>query len=329
MHPGRRVRLRRRLVYVALSALAGLAFAVARGLGTPVLGAVIGATIAVGSSAIQELTDTLRFATGLRRLPLLATSLIVAAAYLVVILPTLTVAIRIAEGSWSFNLLATAFSIALTVFFTSVNTIGRLIGWRVLGNVLIGRYRRPVHEDRIFLFLDLAGSTGLAERLGEMRVQELIAQFYFDIAQPIAAHGGEIYQYRGDEISVTWPLAAGTRDGSSIACAFAIRDRIAARADWYRRVFGVVPEFRIGLHGGSVVAGEVGDERREIMYFGDTINVAARIQGLAKREGRAVCISGDLLGRIDLPARIQATPLGRFQLQGKQQQTEVFSLAAA
>jgi len=197
----------------------------------------------------------------------------------------------------------------------------------VLGNVLIGRYRRPVHEDRIFLFLDLAGSTGLAERLGETRVQELVAQFYFDIAQPIAAHGGEIYQYRGDEISVTWPLAAGTRDGSCVACAFAIRDRIAARADWYRHAFGAVPEFRIGLHGGPVVAGEVGDERREIMYFGDTINVSARIEALAKDAGRAVCISGDLLGRLALPARVKATPLGQFQLRGKHQQTEVFSLA--
>ena len=328
MNPRRRPVLRRRLVFVGLSALAGSVFAAQRELGTPWLGAAIGATIGAGITTTQSLLDRSRLGSRVRRLPLLASGLIVWAAYLAVILPTAVVYLRLASGDWRLDPVAAAFSIALTLLFSSINTIGRLIGWRVLGNVLIGRYQRPVREDRIFLFLDLAGSTGLAERLGEVRVQELIAQFYRDIAQPIAAYDGEIYQYRGDEISVTWPLTEGTRDASCVACALAIRDCIAARADWYRGAFGVVPEFRIGLHGGPVVAGEVGDERREIMYFGDTINVAARIEVLAKREGRAICISGDLLGRLDLPGGAQATSLGRFQLQGKQAQTEVFSLTA-
>ena len=323
----RRRRRGRHLIFVAISTLAGMAFVTLRGHGGLPTGAAVGATIALGIISIDELVDRSAAGGALRRLPLIVGGLVVAVAYLAVILPTLALAYRIDSGIWQLDGIAVAFSVVLTLFFIAANRIGQLVGWRVLGNVLLGRYHRPVHEERVFLFLDLAGSTGLAERLGEARVQALIARFYFDIAQPIAAHGGEIYQYRGDEISVTWKLAAGVRDAACVACAFAIRACIAARADRYRRRFGVVPTFRIGLHGGPVVAGEVGDQRREIMYFGDTINVAARIEALCKRERREICISGDLLARLRLPAAVEATCLGRFQLQGKQQETEIFSLS--
>ena len=320
---------RQRMVFITLSVLAGMAFVTVHELGSLPMGGTVGATIAFGIIAIDEAFERSALGDALRSLPLAVGAVIVAAAYLAVILPTLTLAYRVESGVWRIDGIAVAFSVALTSLFIIANRIGRLIGWRVLGNVLLGRYHRPVREERVFLFLDLAGSTGLAERLGETRVQALIARFYFDIARPIAAHGGEIYQYRGDEISVTWKLASGVRDANCVACAFAIRACIAARADWYRRTFGVVPAFRIGLHGGPVVAGEVGAERREIMYFGDTINVAARIEALCKRERRDICISGDLLARLRLPAAVEATRLGRFQLQGKQQDTEVFSLGAA
>jgi adenylate cyclase len=325
----RRRRWMRLLTIVAISVFTGPAFVTLRGRGSIATGAAVGATIAFGILAIDEIVDRTALGRALRRLPLAVGGLAVVAAYLAVILPTLTLAYRVDSGVWHLEGIAVGYSIVVTVLFITANRIGRLVGWRVLRNVLLGRYHRPVREDRVFLFLDLAGSTGLAERLGETRVQELIARFYFDIAEPIAAYGGEIYQYRGDEISVSWKLAAGIRDASCVACAFAIRACIAARADWYRRAFGVVPTFRIGLHGGPVVAGEVGDERREIMYFGDTINVAARIEALCKRERRDICISGDLLTRLRLPDAVRATPLGRFQLQGKQLETEIFSLSAA
>jgi class 3 adenylate cyclase len=323
----RRRRLAHLLIFVAISVLTGPAFVALRGIGSMATGAAVGATIAIGILAIDELVDRTAVGGALRRLPLAVEGLAVTAAYLAVILPTLALAYRVDSGVWQLPGVSVAYSVAMTLLFITARRIGRLVGWRVLGNVLLGRYHRPVREARVFLFLDLAGSTGLAERLGEARVQALIARFYFDIAQPIAAHGGEIYQYRGDEISVTWKLAAGVRDAACVACAFAIQDCVAARADWYRGTFGVVPAFRIGLHGGPVVAGEVGDERREIMYFGDTINVAARIEALCKREQRDICISGDLLARLRLPAAIEATALGRFQLQGKQQETEIFSLS--
>lgn len=67
------------------------------------------------------------------------------------------------------------------------------------------------------------------------------------------------------------------------------------KASLYRREFGLVPTFRVGLHGGPIVAGECGDDKREIVYFGDTINTTARIQEACKELGRPLLVSGELL----------------------------------
>ena len=82
----------------------------------------------------------------------------------------------------------------------------RLVGSRVLFNVALGRYRLPVREARVLMFLDLAGSTSLAEAMGELRVQNLLTRFFYDIDEAIVAHGGEVHAYVGDEVIVTWPL---------------------------------------------------------------------------------------------------------------------------
>ena len=53
------------------------------------------------------------------------------------------------------------------------------------------------------MFLDLAGSTPLAEKMGDVAVQSLIGRFFFDIALPISEHQGETHRYIGDEVVVT------------------------------------------------------------------------------------------------------------------------------
>ena len=66
-----------------------------------------------------------------------------------------------------------------------------------------------------------------------------------------------------------------------------------------------MPAFRAALHCGEIVAGEIGDVRREIAYVGDTLNVAARLLDAAKTLGHDVLVSADLLERATLAARHQ------------------------
>jgi adenylate cyclase len=84
---------------------------------------------------------------------------------------------------------------------------------------------------------------------------------------------------------VTWELATGVRSANCVRCFFGMRETVAREASRYRRDFGVVPAFRGGLHGGTVTAGELGDLRQQIVFVGDILNTAARLEEYAKRGG--------------------------------------------
>ena len=141
-------------------------------------------------------------------------------------------------------------SFVLSVVIGAIYELVRLIGGRVLLNVILGRYRHPIREDRVMMFLDLTSSTSLAEALGEVRMQELLTRFFFDIDEPIVAHGGEVHAYVGDEVIVSWPLTTAVSKGACLDCFFAVRDRIEERGESYRYEFGSAPRFRAGLHAG-------------------------------------------------------------------------------
>jgi adenylate cyclase len=222
-----------------------------------------------------------------------------------------------------------SFALAMMLVFLAVAHVVRLIGARQVMSVLAGRYRRPVEEMRVFLFADLKDATGLAERFGPVRVAALLARFFHDVDDTIAAHGGDVHAYIGDEVIVTWPLQASLRDAACLRCAFAMRDRITALGDSYAHEFGIVPEFRTVLHCGPVVVNEIGRTRQQIGYFGDTVNVAARLEEYAKRVQRDVLISRDLLDRLDLLPDVVAEDLGEVALRGREAPVHVLALSRA
>jgi adenylate cyclase len=217
-----------------------------------------------------------------------------------------------------------AFSVALVLQFGLL--VRMLVGGRVLTNIMLGRYHKPLDEERIFMVLDVSGSTGLAERFGGVVAYSMISRFFFDVAQETARYGGDTHEYIGDEVIVTWPLKRGAENGRCLECYFAICDRMELKAPLYRRDFGLVPTFRVGLHGGPIVAGECGDDKREIVYFGDTINTAARIQEICKEFRRPLLISGELLQRIELQSKYSAIGLGKVKLRGREKEIELFAV---
>ena len=271
----------------------------------------------------------------LRRLPFAVRLVAVASGSTAVIVAGLFLGVPFdryhALDSWfPYNFLRDlAFVLVLTHTVHFVLQVRRIVGGRVLANLVLGRYHRPVREERIFLFLDLVDSTALAEKLGEIGVYSMISRFFFDLAEPIAEFGGEIHRYIGDAVVVTWPLEDGVRDALCLRCYFAICDRIEARAEAYERDFHTVPRFRAGLHGGPVVAGECGDDKQEIAYFGDTVNTAARIEQACKRLDRPFLVSRDLLEQMELPAEYEAESLGDILLPGREHWIELISVERA
>ena len=217
--------------------------------------------------------------------------------------------------------------LALTIQF--LLQVNRMIGANVLRYFVTGVYHQPRREERIFLFLDLEGSTQLAERLGSATYFQLLRRFVDDLTEPILDAEGEIYQYAGDEVVITWPHDRGVRAANCVRCFFAIRDAIDGRAARYQRDFGVVPRFHAGLHGGTVTGGELGDLRQQIVFVGDILNTAARLEEYAKRTGRDLVVSGALLERLQLPAGVQSARCGDLELRGKEAPVTAYGLSGA
>jgi len=204
--------------------------------------------------------------------------------------------------------------------------MNRMIGTNVLRYFLAGVYHRPKDEERIFMFLDLESSTQLTEQLGGLTFYELLRRFVDDLSEPILESRGEIYKYAGDEIIITWPIEIGVQHANCVQCYFRIKDAVARNAASYERDFGTVPGFRVGLHAGQVIAGELGDLRQEIAFIGDTLNTAARLEDYARAHKRRFIISEDLLRHLELPADIRAERLEEFHARGKMRTITVYAL---
>ncbi len=204
-----------------------------------------------------------------------------------------------------------------------------VLGAGTMWKVLTGRYHRPRQERRIYMFLDIKGSTAMADRLGDEKTHALIAEVFFDTDRLVAEHGGEVLSYNGDEMVATWLQADGLADARCLRCYAAIERELAGKAGYFETEFGVRPEFWAGFHMGDVVVGECGDSKRSIVHIGDTPNTAARLEQQAKEMGRDCLISGTLLAALDLPANLKAESLGTATLKGHDHGTEIYALEAA
>ena len=268
----------------------------------------------------------------LRRQPLLWYFAFRLAFYTVIILGGLVLG-RMLVGPQGFRFDHTfrdsvVFAIAMATLTNLAFQVGSLLGFRTLRNLATGRYARPRRERRAFLLIDMKDSTGLAERLGPIRFHALLNDFFRDIADGALECGAEIHKYVGDEAILTWPDGVALRDGDVLDCPFVVRDNIKANAATYREHFGAVPEFRASLHSGEIVAGEIGDIRREIAYVGDTLNVAARLLEAAKEAGHDVLVSEDLLTIATPPDGIVVEKLPMLSVRGRKQPLAIAALSS-
>ena len=262
----------------------------------------------------------------LHRLPLAVYFTLKVLFYFVVIIAGLLVMRPSIDSVFRTSLI---FSIAMSVTANLVFEIGGLLGYGTLKGLLTGRYVQPKREQRVFLLIDMKDSTGLAERLGPIRFHELLNEFFRDVSDAALETRAEIHKYVGDEAILTWTAGPALANGDCLDCAFIARDVIAGNGERYQRRFGAVPEFRASLHCGEIVAGEIGDGRREIAYVGDTLNVAARLLDAAKSTGRDVLVSADLLKSMALPSDLRAEPLPTLTVRGRKAPLEIFALERA
>ncbi len=201
--------------------------------------------------------------------------------------------------------------------------VGHQLGPGMMGKLLTGRYFNPKEEFRIFLFVDIEGSTSVAEQLGHLQFFRMLNRVWADLADPIFEHHGNISSYVGDEIVVSWG-SEGTE--KVIPCYYAMQERLEGLHDRYVEDFGIPVRFKAGAHCGRVTVGEVGVLKRDIVHLGDVLNTTARIQSLCKKYGERLIVSGRLLELTDLPSAFESEGLGEIALRGKSTLVRLFAV---
>lgn len=214
---------------------------------------------------------------------------------------------------------------ALTSFLVEVFDV---LGPGLAKDFVLGRYHRPKTERRCFMFLDLRSSTTIAERLGHGGYYRFLNDFYADTTEAIVQTRGEIYQYVGDEVIVSWTEAPGLAGGACVRCFFLVREAIARKAERYRERYGVVPGFKASFHVGEVTAGEIGLLKRDIVFTGDVLNTAARIQERCNRHGLDLLVSGELASLLPEDAGFALAPVEEIRLRGRTTPTVLYTATA-
>ena len=156
---------------------------------------------------------------------------------------------------------------------------------------------KPVRQDVAVMFLDLSGSTEVAEALGPERSRDLLSAMQTLVEGEVTAHGGVVINYMGDGVMAAFglPRPRGDDAARALAAVEALRESMTA---WLaelppgaqRRL-----DFRIGLHFGPAILSRLGSPtQQQITATGDTVNVASRLLEVAKQQQRRVIVSEDL-----------------------------------
>ena len=227
------------------------------------------------------------------------------------------------NASFYSSLLQMAFTILLCLVYGAV---ADNLGHDVLVNFFTGKYHTAKDEERIFMFLDMKDSTTIAESMGHQEYFKLL-QFYYDLmSDAIIEKQGQVYQYVGDEVVITWTQEDGVRGNSCINCFFAIKDNFRKNHERMKEKFGVVPDFKAGIHLGEVTTGEVGALKKEIVFTGDVLNTAARIQGECRTFNSDLLVSKELIDSLENIDGFKVREIGKIPLKGKNESVELFSI---
>jgi len=204
-----------------------------------------------------------------------------------------------------------------------------LVGVRNFGRMVLGKYRQPRELSAVFMFVDLRGSTSIAEQLGHKRFSAFVSDFFNDLSAPIYRARGEVYQYVGDEVVIVWPEERRTIDFEWLECFGAMKAAIAEAGPGYVSRYGVVPEFKAGAHCGRVMVTEVGSLQRAHVYHGDILNTASRIQDLCNETGFDLLASEALVSTLDPVWRNEFERVDTAPLKGKERDVVVLGYSAS
>jgi adenylate cyclase len=206
-------------------------------------------------------------------------------------------------------------------------TFGKYVSQEIRDEILAGRVALEGQlREATILFADLRDFTTWVEASDPRDVVRDLNAYFTEMEAAIREQGGLVLQYIGDEIEAVFgaPVEKPDHAGAAVRAALEMRRRLAA---WNAaRARAGKPALRngIGVHTGTVIAGNIGSsERLSYALVGDPVNTASRIQGLTKELGADVLVSGTTRARMGDEIPLRAFPA--VKVKGRQAEVEVYA----
>jgi len=207
-------------------------------------------------------------------------------------------------------------------------TFGRYVSPEVRDEILAGRVSvAGAQREVTILFADLRDFTPWVERTAPSEVVADLNAYFSEMDAAIRDHGGLVLQFIGDEIEAVFgaPVADPHHADAAVAAARQMNRRLGAWNARRREAGKAELRHGIGIHSGSVIAGNVGSsERMSYALVGDAVNVASRIQALNKDFGTETLVSDTTRARLASAEGLRALPA--VHVKGKSAEVAVFAL---
>ena len=148
-------------------------------------------------------------------------------------------------------------------------------------------------QELTVMFIDVAGFTGLSERMGD-RVVLLLSRYLDAVSEVIVANGGTIDKFIGDAVMAFWGAPTAQQDHAVRCCRAALACRRAIEAAGVNDDQGHPLQIRIGINSGRMLVGNIGSELRlNYTVIGDAVNVASRLESANKQYGTLILIGAE------------------------------------
>ncbi len=176
-------------------------------------------------------------------------------------------------------------------------------------------------------FSDVAGFTSISEALSPEDLVGLLNEYLSEMTEIILAFGGTLDKYEGDAIIAFWNAPLDQSDHALRACRAALRcrKRLIELGPSFSSRIGRPIAMRIGLNSGPAVVGNMGSSRRfDYTAMGDTVNLAARLEGAAKLYQVTILAGEETVSQAG--EAIVARELDRIRVVGKANPVSVYEI---
>jgi adenylate cyclase len=184
-----------------------------------------------------------------------------------------------------------------------------------------------VKQEITLVFTDVQGFTTIAESADPDVLMRQTSRYFSALTEAFLAEGGTVDKFIGDAVMVFWNAPDPQPDHVARACRAALSAKAAGeRLNAAFEAEGLKPFFtRFGVHVGEAVVGNVGStERMNYTALGNTVNLAARLEGLNKQVGTAILASEDVVVRVRDQFAFRA--LDAVVAKGMTKETRIFEL---